>query len=674
MAAEEQLILDGLTLNDATFGLAELQCPPPRQKRDWIGAADSEWQALLRNPLHDNREITARIQIAPQSTTNLAMDKIGQVVDKLASIRPPSTIALTWTPADGTRTVTFDILAGEIVDMPIDWESGWMVKAPTITIQMTAKPYWRGTEVTGSTASTSTPFVTQTVSYTTGDIPALGRLIVTDTATQSRRHVEWGLENQYYNASTSLLIDSDDMVTSGFAGSGANVTGAYDPNASGIDSITAGIITSATIVAGTGNLLHVGTFRVKGRVAHGTATTVPDVEVRFAWQAADGPWSTNDWATINQVGANEWGEVDLGTIEIPPVVSGTQRWTGRIEARTITGSNSIRVDYLQLIPTAEGYGKARAVAAAQASVLTVYDLFTSTTAAAALNVTTSDSGHGWATSGAATDFAFADASGAFDEHVTRSASAAGHRYGIIGSSIANQQVSCKIGGTISATPGLENTGRCGIIARWTNSSNYLRLTCDLYYHDWGMFLNTVELSKVVAGTTTVLASADATPFPSGSHVTFELTATASGLARGRILNTSGVEIVSLSATDSVLATGGTLDDGTAGILDEGNGTQSPVRRYDDFMISTPPAEPIVLYSGRNMQFRHDEMIRQDSTGTYTGDLPSYRGSRFLVPTGTSRVMVKARRNDVEVASDPNVTDATQIQIAYTPRGVAVPRS
>jgi hypothetical protein len=45
-----------------------------------------------------------------------------------------------------------------------------------------------------------------------------------------------------------------------------------------------------------------------------------------------------------------------------------------------------------------------------------------------------------------------------------------------------------------------------------------------------------------------------------------------------------------------------------------------------------------------------------------------------VPTGTSRVMVKARRNDVEVASDPNVTDATQIQIAYTPRGVAVPRS
>jgi hypothetical protein len=38
------------------------------------------------------------------------------------------------------------------------------------------------------------------------------------------------------------------------------------------------------------------------------------------------------------------------------------------------------------------------------------------------------------------------------------------------------------------------------------------------------------------------------------------------------------------------------------------------------------------------------------------------------------VLVKARRNDVETAADSNVTDATQIQIAYTPRGIAVPRS
>jgi hypothetical protein len=81
----------------------------------------------------------------------------------------------------------------------------------------------------------------------------------------------------------------------------------------------------------------------------------------------------------------------------------------------------------------------------------------------------------------------------------------------------------------------------------------------------------------------------------------------------------------------------------------------------------------VLYSGRNMQIRHDDVLRQDSTGTYMGRPQSYRGSRCLIPVGTSRVFVKARRNDIDVSSDDAVTDALQIQIAWTPRGLAVPR-
>jgi hypothetical protein len=129
MAAEEQLTLDGLVLNDSTFGLAALDMTPPRQRQEWIGAADSEWQSLVRAPLHENREITATIQILPQSTTNLAMDKIGQVVDKfrLASMTTDG-IDLVWTPADGTRSVTFDCLAGEITGMPINWEEGWLIR------------------------------------------------------------------------------------------------------------------------------------------------------------------------------------------------------------------------------------------------------------------------------------------------------------------------------------------------------------------------------------------------------------------------------------------------------------------------------------------------------------------------------------------------------------------
>jgi hypothetical protein len=130
-----------------------------------------------------------------------------------------------WTPATATLSCTFDVLAGEITDLPIDWENGWLALAPTFTIELTCKPYWRGTETLTSTSSSSTPFVAFEIAGVTGDVPALGRLIVTDTATQSRRHVEWGLEGPLtYNSATSLLVDSDDMVTSGFAGAQATTT------------------------------------------------------------------------------------------------------------------------------------------------------------------------------------------------------------------------------------------------------------------------------------------------------------------------------------------------------------------------------------------------------------------------------------------------------------------
>mgnify|MGYP001132972809 CR=1 FL=1 len=35
--------------------------------------------------------------------------------------------------------------------------------------------------------------------------------------------------------------------------------------------------------------------------------------------------------------------------------------------------------------------------------------------------------------------------------------------------------------------------------------------------------------------------------------------------------------------------------------------------------------------------------------------------------------LKARRNDSEVAADTNATDSTTVQVAYTPRGLVVPR-
>jgi len=673
MANEEQLILSGLTLNDSTFGLAELSCPPPKQRQEWIGAADSEWQALTRNPLHENREVVARIQVNPQSTMDLAHDKVALVIDKLRlASRTPDGVALTWTPATGTRTVTFDVLAGEITDLPIDWASGWLALAPTFTIRMVCKPYWRGTETLVSTASSSTPFVAQEITGVTGDIPALGRLIVTDTATQHRRHVEWGVEGQFYNAATSLLVDSDDMVVSGFGGTQTTTTGAYDPNAAGNNSITCALTTNATGVAGVGNLSHVGTFLVKGRVQ----ATAALVEVRLVWQAADGPVTANDWVTLT-VGASAWEELDLGTITVPVVLAGTQRWTGRIEARTTTGTNTLILDYLILIPTLEGYGKARATTANTAGTVTGYDQFTSTTAGNVLNARVAPAGGTWATSGVATDFVFTDFPLATDETVKRiTAAEASPRFAILGTATpADVQVSASVYATIPFPATIGDAISLGVIARWVDSSNYLFARV---YH-WaggGAFNAYLQICQVVAGTPTTIASlGPSSVILFSTWNVIELTAYATGRVIVRLLDATGAATLrTVDGTSTAVATGGALATGKSGLYDHGNATSGGVRCYDNFAVSTPSPEPIIVYSGRNMQIRYDDTIRQDSTGTYIGRPASYRGSRFLVPTGTSRVIVKARRADIETSADANVTDATQIQVGWTPRGIAVPRA
>lgn len=665
MANEEALVLDGLALNDGvTFGMVNLDMPVPRQRQDWIGAADSEAQLLVRNPLHENRKITARIDVEPQASMDLAHDKLLAILDKLQKAsKYTDGISLTWTPATGTRTCTFDVLAGEIVDLPVDWENGWLALAPQFTVELTCKPYWRGSETLTSTAAGTAVFVAMEVSGVTGDVPALGRLIVTDTASQSRRHVEWGLEGPLtYNASTSLLLDSDSLVTSGFGGTGSTLTGAYDPNATGNSVIQTSVFNSPQAVCGTGVQSHIGTFRVKARVNNGSTPT--GIYWRLAWRVGDGTYATNDPVSTTIPG---WVELDLGTITIPTVLSGTQSWDARVESWKPGSVDTVRLDYLVLVPTKNGYGKARAAYANTPGVVAGYDYFTSTTAGSGLNTRSAPAGGTWATSGDTTDYVFADANS--DEQVTRAttASETSGRFAILGSSnFTNVQVEVQ-----PNIKGNQTTGaklRAGVIARWTDSSNYLRAYVEHQYG--GSYL---ILEKIVSGSATIIASAQLQSWFGNGTVGVRLIAYTSGRAIAQMLHVNGSVNTSIDAVSTDLATGGTLATGKPGIFDQNVSGNTGTRYYDNFVLSTPAEEPIVLFSGRNMQVRHDETFRQDSTGTYVGRPQSYRGSRFLVPVGTSRVLVKARRNDIDTAADDNVTDATQIQVGWTPRGLAVPR-
>jgi hypothetical protein len=401
--ARESLILDSVELNDLTgsYVLREVDFTPPKKRAEWVTGADADGAELVRDPLFENRTISASLRVAQQTTMDQALDKIAQIVGKLEEAeRQRDGLPLVWTPANSTKSITFYVLSGEVTGIPVVREGadrGWLRNYPILNITLSCKPFGYGSLVaSAATASGSTPLITVDLASVGGDVPAEGTIVVTDLASKARRDALWGLEQRYYTpgSPSDLTLTASELTTSGFAGTSGAVTGAYSTNA-----ISATLAEQPSAVCGTGNQPHVGTFRVRVRVQVSDTTTM----LRLSWQDGDGPFSANPW--VSAPAPDGWCELDLGPITITPAALGSQRWTGRIEAYTTDGNpHTIYVNLLELIPAGEGYGRARGAYAYKPGVVAARDAFTTLGAGAALNGHTAAAGGNWATAGDATDF------------------------------------------------------------------------------------------------------------------------------------------------------------------------------------------------------------------------------------------------------------------------------
>ena len=655
MSQWEGIVLDGLDLNDGVdYTVESFSVPPAQKKPEWISGGDTSGAVLGREALYENRTVPLRIRVEPQATMDLAIAKIRTLVDKLQEAEKGG-VDLTWTPADSTKTGTLKVLMGEVTSLPIDVESGWLVKAPVVEATLTCKPGIRGTELAGTPASSALPLMTIELTDVAGDLPADGRLVITDNATQSRRHVEWGLESLYYPTSSppGLVLDSASLVTSGFAGTATTRTGAYSSN--GV--IRAALAAQDTAICGTGDQTHVGTFRVKARVyAEDEGTSV-----RLAWQEGDSGFRANPY--VSPAGPDIFSEVDLGVINVSPAVLGSQRWTGRIEGR---GTGNFDVDYILLIPAGEGYGLARAEYTYRPGVLVAHDEFTAIAATTALNARVSPLGGTWATSGATTDFTAGDAPLATDETMTRAATSdsGNGRLAALGST---SYTDVEVGVRTSRNLGF--TARSGLLARHTDASNYLYAYCDRLR---------LVVVKRVAGTDTEIASVAqvGTTYPNSDWCSLRLVVYASGSGLFTLLDAGGSTLATVAFADSALATGGALATGKPGMIDQWTSAGSHTRYYDDFYAAQPSAEPIAIYSTRSLEVQTERALREGSTGTYYGTT-TYRGGYFTVPpAGTNsrkvRIAAKAKRNDVLVSPDDQVADSLTIEANYTPVWLVVP--
>lgn len=670
--ANEALTLDGLSLNDAASGwyLESLEMPPPRKRAEWVQSADMDGSALVRDPQFENREITVRLRHVQQASMNLALDKIAALVDKLEeSERQEHGLAMTWSPADSTRTVTFYVLSGEIDGMPIITSGegvGWFQKSPTLSVKLTCKPFWYGTEVVLSQVTGTTPVIATTVPSVPGDVPAEGRLIVTDNAGQQRRFVEWGAQSFYYDAATSLIIDSDNMVTSGYSGTQTTRTGAYDPNASGNNVVRATIYATPFAVCSTGDQTHKGDFRVRARVYPGSSS----VRVRLKWQVGDGPFRANPYASPPIVG--DFVEVDLGVISVPPVPQGTHRWVGIIEAYGLA-SDTIDVDSLFLIPVDDGYGRVRAsVVYEDPTTFSARDDFDTGTAGV-LAGRVAPVGGTWAGAGSGTDFSWDPAFKWAYRQTNSEASDLSGRYETLGTT---NYTNILVQAGLRASAGYGSNCQHGLIARYVDTNNWLMAGLN---SSAGADTVSVFVRKRVAGTVTSLYQQQLYGFDMVSgYVSIRVLADTSG--RWFLWVYVGNNAPSAPAAygyDATLATGGALATGKVGMYDV-NASSKAFTRYIAGFMAAVPADPAAISTSQSLEVRSNTTIRENTAGTVWGRVPSYRGSRFFIqPAGdenrTTRVAVLARRIDLDAGASAGVSDSTHIQVAYTPRGLAVPR-
>jgi hypothetical protein len=656
------------------FGLESLSMPPPPKRPELISGADSNGAILARDPLHENRVIEARIRVDQQASQDTALGKVAQLVDALEECeRHVNGRPLVWQPADATlNPITFRCLSGEITDLPITVEgddAGWFQRFPVVTVRLTCLPFGEGTEVSAGTVTSTDPLIALELSSVAGDMPALGRLVVTDNATQSRRYVAWGLESRWLPRVSlpSLIVDSTTMVTSGFAGSSASRTPAYN----GDSVIRATLQTQPQAIVGLPTTLaHVGAFRPQLRFWC-SATTIA---VRLAFQALDGPLRSLSYRVPVVAG---WNHVDMGLIVIPEATLGAQRWTGRIEAySTATGGESIDIDYLGLEPADVVYGHARAASSNIAGVIVARDSFDGTTSGAALGGRTADGGGVWSTSGSATDFLFSDA----PERVSRNTTTdtGDGRFALLGTAnYTGVEVVATVNRFVAAANDSGAEVEQHVLARYVDASNWV--SAGLYAVALSAWDYSLRIKSVVAGVVSTVADVSVAAPPTDAKL--RLKVFTSGLVTVDLLSSADAVLATATAKRTELATGGALATGVVGLRDvAGVSVTAPAttRYYDSVFVSQLPAESIALYSGRSIHFRHDGVLREDAAGTYAGPPPEYVGGRFFVPPAGSagrkaRIGVIARRNDVTTTADDNIADSTIVQAFVTPRYLAVPR-
>lgn len=580
--------------------------------------------------------------------------------------------------APAFKPSTYDLINAKVLEAPQDISLG--MKRAEVTLGFDAQPGGRTAEVLIATAEEKTlPSLALLAKAVPGDMLALGRLVLTDLQGQGQRAAWWGAQQRYYSSAVTAepfyeaetrtpLGSTATAALAGASGGGNNtllqgsLVNAYQ-----------GIMSTQASGGGT-HLSQVGTYRVLVRLWRPTGNS-GEVSLKLAWRAGDFVNVTENDEDEVRYGKDDREGVftiaDLGLVTLPKAPAGTtQRWEGRVLAKSTVTGDDIYVDWLMLVPTEEGSGSSfTSTAIPEPTSINAFDAFVQT--AGALSGKAAGIGGNWSGAGDADDFTI-NTSLQCAQRTALSDVAGTPRYAILGTGVYSDIVHRLRVTTDNKS--YDGALSFGSLARYIDINNWVVLLLAREASEaWpGVNANRyyVQLWKKVAGVKSLVSSMTM----SGSAVVIGTPVVANLelilLSNGDWRYGFDGEI-RRSGNEADFNTTGALKEGKVGMFDERTNASAETRSYDNLESWVPPLDQVV-FANRSLEIRDNQVRREDAAGATWGGLP-YEGNYLMVPPAggeqaVTRLVAKLSRN---VDNDSGIDDVKG-QLYVQPRYLEMP--
>lgn len=481
-----------------------------------------------------------------------------------------------------------------------------------------------------------------------------------------------------FTKSTHGMVNNAQVVLSAkTGGSGLSTTTTYYVVASatntfqlaltpGGTAVDLGSDVSSVTVTPTTYWTHIGSYRVLVR-AQPKSTNTGTVSLRASWAQADVTNYTQGVAASCDAG--NWTLVDLGVVSVPVVTTGTQRWELRIQGCSTVSLDDVYLDYIILVPVDEASGVAQVSSNPTTNTQTVADTFDQTAGNLNGKTPSPQTDGNWVESTAGH---FAVDASAHNVQRTGTGDSAGVQNGsfaVASSATTGQYAQVLIG--FSAAPAAGWTS--GLVLRYTDASNWAAAVM----YSIGSGHGYCKLLTCVAGSVSeravgITGGGLYLALVAGSTYTLQ----AACYTNGRFdmnLYRDGTSQGSLTATNTVLATGGTLASGKVGIVDHYTSGTACTRAFDDFVAGTSLTDA-ACFAGQSIQFASDSTVRSVASGIWSEQ--HLEGDQITIPASGKEarpveVIVKMSRAPLGVSGDEGIDDLSA-KLYVQPRYLQLP--